>query len=307
MAREHSRTVVLVLPLEWTKQAAEAAPDLWTIRQPSVYLDTSQSSHILPAENSAPPDEPLPSKVLKGELPATVRRWLAAQKGEQAELSPWSAARAVEAALSAGDIELAWHIAQKTVGLIRGQMNDCGQTPERLRDLSVSMGKLGDVAHALGRLDEAQQAYRKSETLARALIKDFGPTPERLRDLSVSMEKLGDVARALGRLDEAQQAFETQVQIATELVESYGETGSALEVLANGEIRLGYTLVQQGKVDQASAHLSSARRLYQRLTLAFPLNERYKAELNTLETSVSDHPDNENNGYFPQKIQRGEK
>jgi hypothetical protein len=115
------------------------------------------------------------------------------------------------------------------------------------------------------------------------------------------------VAHALGRLDEAQQAFETQVQIATELVESYGETGSALELLATGEIRLGYTLVQLGKVDQASAHLSSARRLCQRLTLAFPLDERYKDWLNTLETSVSNHQDNENDGYSPQKIPRGEK
>lgn len=36
---EHSSTVVLVFPLDWAKQVAEAAPDLWTIRQPSVYLD----------------------------------------------------------------------------------------------------------------------------------------------------------------------------------------------------------------------------------------------------------------------------
>ena len=156
------------------------------------------------------------------------------------------------------------------------------------------MNKLGDVAQALGRLDEAQQAYRESEKLDRALIKDFGQTPERLRDLSVSMNKLGDVAQALGRLDEAQQAFEAQVQIATELVESYGETGSALEVLAFGEIRLGHILVQQGKVDQASVHLSIARRLYQRLTLAFPHNEHYKTELNILETSVSNHPGDQN-------------
>jgi hypothetical protein len=40
LMREHPRAVVLALPLEWTKPAAEAAPDLWTIRQPSVYLET---------------------------------------------------------------------------------------------------------------------------------------------------------------------------------------------------------------------------------------------------------------------------
>jgi hypothetical protein len=94
MAREHSRTVVLVLPLDWTKQAAEAAPDLWTIRQPSVYLDTSSSHQALPAEQME-----LANAQPTGELPATVLRWQAANEGRQAPLSPWSATQAADAAL----------------------------------------------------------------------------------------------------------------------------------------------------------------------------------------------------------------
>ncbi len=38
LAREHRCVVVLALPPDWTKPVAEAAPDLWTIRQPSIYL-----------------------------------------------------------------------------------------------------------------------------------------------------------------------------------------------------------------------------------------------------------------------------
>lgn len=40
LVQEHARPVVLALPLDWTKRAAEAAPDLWTIRQPSIYLES---------------------------------------------------------------------------------------------------------------------------------------------------------------------------------------------------------------------------------------------------------------------------
>jgi hypothetical protein len=60
LTREHTRTVVLALPLDWTKQAAEAAPDLWTIRQPSVYLDTSGQTNTPPPEQPNSPTEPPP-------------------------------------------------------------------------------------------------------------------------------------------------------------------------------------------------------------------------------------------------------
>lgn len=85
----------------------------------------------------------------------------------------------------------------------------------------------------------------------------------------------------------AQQAFAEAIQVATELVENYGETVSALEVLAHGEMHLGLTLTQQDMADQASAHLSRARFLYQRLVLVFPHEERYKSALKALEAAES--------------------
>ena len=150
------------------------------------------------------------------------------------------------------------------------------------------MEKLGDIALALGRLDEAQQAYRECEKLDRALIGDFGKTPQGLRDLSVSMGKLGDVALALGRLDEAQQAYAAKVELAKELITRYGETVVALEVLAYGEMRLGQTLDQQDKSPEAQIHHVQAQRLYQRLALAMPHDQRYETVLNELEGKGQD-------------------
>ncbi|MDZ4237075.1 MAG: hypothetical protein U1A81_02875 [Hydrogenophaga sp.] len=281
LVREHPRTVVLALPLDWTKQAAEAAPDLWTIRQPSVYLapaDTppTESPPRTAADNPAAPTPP------SRDLPASVVRWLAAQEEHPASRSVWSAARAVEAALETGHTELAWQIAERTVADTRTTINALGRTPERLRDLSISLEKRGNVAQALGRLDEAQPAYTEGESLRRALIDEFGRTPERLRDLSISLEKRGNVAQALGRLDEAQRWFAAEVATAEDLIDHYGETANAMEVLAYGELGWGQALNQANQSAQALPHLDRARRLYQRLALALPHDQRYSAALAAL-------------------------
>ena len=144
--------------------------------------------------------------------------------------------------------------------------------------------------HALGRLDEAQQAYRESEKLHRSLIVEFGKTPERLRDVCVSLERQGDVASSMGQWEEARQAFESEILIATDLLEGYGETAAALEVLAYGEMHLGHTLTQQGALNQARAHNHRARNLYRRLALALPHDARYQTALDTLNAASTSLP-----------------
>ncbi len=82
-----------------------------------------------------------------------------------------------------------------------------GDTPEVLRDLSVSLDKVGDATRARGRLEEAERAYAESLAVRRVLRQRLGDTPEVLRDLSVSLNKVGDAARARGRLEEAERAY----------------------------------------------------------------------------------------------------
>jgi len=129
LAREHTRTVVLVLPLEWTKQTAEAAPDLWTIRQPSIYLDTHGTSQPIALEASAQADDSLAAITPSRELPAAVLRWQTARKQGRTPLSAWSAARAVDEAMKSGHSDLAWQIAQETVAHINGLIDSTGKTP----------------------------------------------------------------------------------------------------------------------------------------------------------------------------------
>ncbi|MEX8515904.1 tetratricopeptide repeat protein, partial [Leptothrix ochracea] len=230
LVREHGRTVVLALPLDWTKPTAEAAPDLWTIRQPSVYLEPPETqgfaqqppSSVQVVSSVSTPVAALHSPPSR-DLPAAVLRWQAGQDRGQA-VSPWDAAQAIEAALASGHSELAWPMAQETAQRARTLVAEFGKSPERMRDLAVALHKLGDVAQTMGRLDEAQQAYRESEQLTRTLMTDFGKSPDRMRDLSVSMGKLGNVAQALGRLDEAQQAYRESEQLTRSLVADFGRT-----------------------------------------------------------------------------------
>ena len=69
-----------------------------------------------------------------------------------------------------------------------------GNTPEALRELSLSPSNMGDISEALGRLEEAEDAYRQSLEIDRKVLKRFGESPEALRDLSVSLSNMGDIS-----------------------------------------------------------------------------------------------------------------
>ena len=86
-------------------------------------------------------------------------------------------------------------------------MDGIGETPEALRDLSVSLSNMGDISRALDHLEEAEGAYRESLEIDRKILKRFGETPGALGDLSVSLSNMGDISRALGRLEDAEVAY----------------------------------------------------------------------------------------------------
>jgi len=80
------------------------------------------------------------------------------------------------------------------------------------RDLSVSYERLGDVAVAQGRLDEAAGVYGESLGIAKKLAAGDPSNTEWQRDLSVSYAKLADLAERQKKVGEAKaywkQAFD---------------------------------------------------------------------------------------------------
>ena len=75
-----------------------------------------------------------------------------------------------------------------------------GETPQALRDLSISLDRLGDVRRETGEVAAATAAHEESLVLCRRLLDAYGETPQALRDLSVSLDRLGDVRRATGEV-----------------------------------------------------------------------------------------------------------
>jgi tetratricopeptide (TPR) repeat protein len=262
-----TRAVVLVLPQDWTKRAAEAAPDLWTIRQPTVFMelvggqsaaaDTSNARSVGGVDDVA--DVP---KTASAELPLAVQRWQqAVAESPLAEHSLWDGTQASQAALEAGHTNLALEIARQTKAFAAEAVAKRGNTPERLRDLSISTDNLGGVAEALGQLEEAKRAYAEGERLSRALIADYGNTPERLRDLSISMEKLGGLAEALGQLEEAKSAYAEAESLRRALIADYGNTPERLRDLSISMEKLGGVAKALGQREEAKRAYADAEGL----------------------------------------------
>ncbi|EMP92862.1 tetratricopeptide repeat family protein, partial [Vibrio cholerae O1 str. 116063] len=78
-----------------------------------------------------------------------------------------------------------------------------GDSPQVLRDLSVSFSKLGDIEQQLGDLHAAKAAYAQSLAICQQLHTSLGDSPPVLRDLSVSFSKLGEIEQQLGDLHAA--------------------------------------------------------------------------------------------------------
>lgn len=123
-------------------------------------------------------------------IPLAVRRWQDSIKSG-AVLTVWVAAEASEAALQAGHTAVAIDIAREAVALVRDEIAAYGKTPERRRDLSISMERLGNIAQALGRLDEAQTAYAEKISIARELLDAYGDSVPALDVMRVWRTGLG--------------------------------------------------------------------------------------------------------------------
>ena len=92
-----------------------------------------------------------------------------------------------------------------------------------MRDLSVSLHRLGAVRRESGEIAAATAEFEESLALARRRLEAFGETPQALRDLSVSLNKLEDVRRESGDLTAATAAFEESTALERRLRNATGE------------------------------------------------------------------------------------
>ncbi|MFL6120484.1 tetratricopeptide repeat protein, partial [Actinophytocola sp.] len=109
----------------------------------------------------------------------------------------------------------------ETLALRRRIHNHYDETPQTLRDLSISLEKVGDIHRQRGQLDQALTHYNETLALRRRIHNHYGETPQTLRDLSISLNKVGLVREAQKQFDGALAAYTEATAIYRRLRENY--------------------------------------------------------------------------------------
>lgn len=156
------------------------------------------------------------------------------------ETLAWSQLLDVDAALSVYE---EWNRFGETrpmraqiVGGFRGLLKE-EDTPETLRELAISLARLGDTDRMLNGPAAARPTYEESAGIFRRHAERTG-TPEARRELSLALEKLADVIRDLDGHAAALPLYEESAAISRELAETVGTPG-ALRDLSVSLSRLG--------------------------------------------------------------------
>ena len=127
---------------------------------------------------------------------------------------------------AAGELGSATAAYEESLALGRRLVDAYGETPWSLRDLSVSLNKVGDVRRAAGELGSARAAYEESLALDRRLVDAYGETPQSLRDLSISLGRVGAMREETGELSFADAAYGEAMVLTRAVVEAYDEPPS---------------------------------------------------------------------------------
>jgi tetratricopeptide (TPR) repeat protein len=157
-----------------------------------------------------------------------------------------------------------------------------------LRDLSVSYIKLGDLAVAGGRGDEARDWFGKTLAVAERLAAGDPGNAGFQRDLSVSYNRLGDLAAAVGRGDEARDWFAKALAVAERL--AAGDPGNAgfqrdLSVSYNTR---GDLAVAAGRGDEARDWFAKALAVAEHLAAGDPGNAGFQRDLSVSYIKLGD-------------------
>jgi tetratricopeptide (TPR) repeat protein len=217
------RPLVLILPVDEFSQTRELVPDLWAIRD----FTLTTKNHWLAPEESVPA-APLPERpamsgyALSGYDRSLVQEWERLKDKNSTNRGFLLAGqRAYQVYATYKDYERALPIAENLLHFSQKQIDASGETPESLRDLSVSLDNVGNTAKSMGDWEKARQSFEESLGISREIIGRVGETPESLRDLSISLNNVGNTAKSMGDWEKARQSFEEGFTIATPLSKQF--------------------------------------------------------------------------------------
>jgi len=167
--------LVIALPAGYGPRVRELAPDLWAVRAYSTRLATPGPRA---REAQAEPEQDrsrVPGERAREPTAATRALWDEWQRlprnAERRHLL--LSQRLLEALEADGDSAGRAEVAEQALALARTLRQQLGDSPQVLRDLSVSLEKVGDAARARGDLERAREAFDESLALRRRLAAVF--------------------------------------------------------------------------------------------------------------------------------------
>ncbi|MGB5684901.1 MAG: tetratricopeptide repeat protein [Candidatus Electrothrix sp.] len=251
-----NRPLILILPETERVMVREMSPDLWTIRNFTlVTKNWLEEESALPVHPPAPQQHQSTVFSLSDYDRSLVAEWERIGQAQNHDALK-VADRAYTVLLKNGSYKQAAALADEMLSISRRIIERVGETPESLRDLSVSLNKSGETSQRLGELEDAQKAYHESLEIRRKIIERVGETPESLRDLSVSLDNVGNTSQRLGELEDAQKAYHESLEISRKIIERVGETPESLRDLS-------VSLYKSGQLSDETGNKEAAHRLFQ--------------------------------------------
>lgn len=202
--------------------------------------------------------------------------WL--ELGENSE-ALWSELAYARALLQVGDSRGALQHAESACRLAQKQADEASEHANTLRDISVSLERLGDIHFALGRLDLALAAFEQAKTIAEHLATSDPNNFSWQRYLSVFLARIGDVHVSQGRLEVALTTFEQAKAIHERLAASYPHNSIGQRDLSISLIKLSDIHIAQGRLDLALATIEQAKAIVERLAASDPHNAARQRDL----------------------------
>lgn len=212
--------LILLLPASGAALMAELAPDLWhvRIRSESLRSDAGVSQpdsaiFRMPARRAKEVGEG--SAIAGADAGEALREWrrqwrevfgavdalhLSASHPGLASISLLDGHRAVHVALSQGELEAAWQVAEELVALTRLGLvaAESDRVDRACFELSSALDDLGHVAMARRDFGQAVLAYKEGLGLARQLAGRSKASPAAVFDVTVSLENQARALAALG-------------------------------------------------------------------------------------------------------------
>ena len=234
--RKHYHShIILSFPLSFQADCRLAAPDLWSVRN---------FSETIMAENKQVSASDTTPKTTSNTIKENTSSL--SKKYQQTIINEWerlethtttnnigvlrTSQRAVLAYLKLGEINKAFITAAQSVEIAKNLLT-IPPSPESLRDLSVSLDNVGNVAQQQGRWNDAHENYKESLDIRRRLSEMLGETPESLRDLSVSLYNLASFFEHQGEMWKAQETFQEGFDIGKRLAKMQPDIPAYTEII----------------------------------------------------------------------------